>query len=101
MYWPAVSVFWQQLANFEFYERLEQVCCGQLKHYEMSVFKPSTADIRPASLAEAVTHHQEDTALRTALHRSVSKFDTGGASSLSLALSLSELLFFFKSFCLA
>ena len=57
----------------------------------MSVFKPSTADIRPASMsAAAAAPHLEDVTPRTSSHRSVLKFDTGAVSSLSLALSLSK-----------
>jgi len=84
-------IFWWQLANYEFFERLEQGCCGQLKHYEMSVFKPSTTDVQPATLADSIVQHVEDTASRSSLHRSALKFDSGTVSSLSLALSLSML----------
>ena len=54
------------------------------------MFKPSTTDIQPASLADAVTGHVEDAMPRSGSNRSVTKLDGGGQSSLSLALSLSK-----------
>jgi len=56
----------------------------------MSVFKPSTTDIQPASLADTVSGYVEDTMPGSGSNRSVTKPDGGGQSSLSLALSLSK-----------
>ena len=75
-----------QLANYEFFERLELVCCGQLSHYELSVFKPSTADVRPAAFADSAGAVQMD---GDGSHRSVKMETAAAVSSLSLALSLS------------
>ena len=90
-----------QMANFKFFERLEQVCCGQLKHYEMSVFKPSTTDIRPATAPSVAADSAagqllEDiaTSSRNSSNRPLFKFDAGGGVlSLSLAESLSKWAF--------
>ena len=90
-----------QSANYDFFERLEQTCCRELKHFEMAVFKPSTTDSRPAVLgvlasvnppASESLNEQSPKAAATSGHRDILKYE-GGASSLSLALSLS------KSFC--
>lgn len=69
-----------QAANFEFYEKLESSCCGQLEHYRMPVFVAGTEDVK-AGHSPALT-----------LKKDVSKVDlVQGLSTLSLALSLSEL----------
>jgi len=86
-----------QSANYDFFERLEQTCCRELKHFEMAVFKPSTTDSRPAVLgispsvntsSSASVSEQSPKTAATSGQRDVLKYE-GGASSLSLALSLS------------
>ena len=90
-----MNLFFLQSANYDFFERLEQTCCRELKHYEMAVFKPSTTDSRPA-LPRAVNTDSstagDNAAERSPKavvsgHRDVLKYE--GASCLSFALSLS------------
>ncbi|XP_052821205.1 nonsense-mediated mRNA decay factor SMG8-like isoform X2 [Mya arenaria] len=43
--------FTHKTANFDFYEKLKDTCCGQLESYKFPTFQPSTSDIRAAAFS--------------------------------------------------
>lgn len=84
--------FLLQMANYDFYQRLEQQCCAKLEHFEMSVFKPSTTEVRPAEVAvQTSTAFVDEPESPTVVRKDSSKFDLAfGMSGGSFALSLGE-----------
>lgn len=80
------------MANYDFYQRLEQQCCGKLEHYEMTVFNPSTTEVRPAETAiHSSAAFVKEPESPTIVRKDSSKFDLAmGMSTLSLAMSLGD-----------
>ncbi|XP_053379318.1 nonsense-mediated mRNA decay factor SMG8-like isoform X1 [Mercenaria mercenaria] len=85
--------FNHKAANYDFYQKLEEMCCGKLDRYEFPVFKASSSDIRAASLIPPVKSKIQPA--KPTHKESVSSAGKGevsgvtqGMASLSLALSL-------------
>jgi protein SMG8 len=79
------SYFPFQAANYDFYNTLEDSCCGKLEHISLPVFKPSTTDIRPArSLKIERIHKDSQTEIPSGNIGEIAS----GMANLSLALSL-------------
>ena len=71
-----------QAANYDFYQKLETICCHKLDHYEIPVFHASVVDVK----AGVVEKREPGVPLT---RKDSSKLDIVQAmSSLSLALSL-------------
>ncbi|KAH3818615.1 nonsense-mediated mRNA decay factor SMG8-like isoform X1 [Dreissena polymorpha] len=85
--------FTHKVANFDFYEKLKETCCGTLESYAFPVFKPSTLDIKAATLAFTSPQTKVRAPIRSGDLEAI-KTDltaaTQGMATLSLALSLSQ-----------
>lgn len=81
-----------QAANYDFYQMLEEKCCGKLDRIEFPVFQPSTPDPAPACnqtqrLPCEAPGSGEEAKLK---EPSTAQSHTPGDPSLSLALSLGQ-----------
>ncbi|XP_056141113.1 nonsense-mediated mRNA decay factor SMG8 [Lampris incognitus] len=95
---PREDPFDIQSANYEFYQMLEEKCCGKLERIEFPVFQPSTQDPAPAcndtpqppsespGPVEGERLKDSTTASSTMAH----SHTPGDSTSLSLALSLGQ-----------
>ncbi|XP_037604391.1 protein SMG8 [Sebastes umbrosus] len=89
---PREDPFDIQAANYDFYQMLEEKCCGKLERIEFPVFQPSTPDPAPASeqarrLPSEASGSGEAERLK---EPSTAQSHTPGDTSLSLALSLGQ-----------
>ncbi|KAG9492658.1 hypothetical protein GDO78_000905 [Eleutherodactylus coqui] len=75
-------------ANYDFYQMLEEKCCGKLDHIDFPVFEPSTPDPAPAK-NEAPSTSQEGDVEGEKL-KDKEPQTQGESTSLSLALSLGQ-----------
>nr|XP_020496214.1 protein SMG8 [Labrus bergylta] len=90
---PREDPFDVQAANYDFYQILDEKCCGKLERIEFPVFQPSTPDPAPASNqqvqkvpCEAPGSGETEKLKET----STAQSHTPGDPSLSLALSLGQ-----------
>ncbi|XP_040036390.2 nonsense-mediated mRNA decay factor SMG8 [Gasterosteus aculeatus] len=89
---PREDPFDVQAANYDFYQLLEEKCCGKLERIDFPVFQPSTPDPapacppapRPPSEASASSEPQQ------AKEPSAAQSHTPADTSLSLDLSLGQ-----------
>ncbi|KAK9536910.1 hypothetical protein VZT92_006663 [Zoarces viviparus] len=97
---PREDPFDVQAANYDFYQLLEEKCCGKLERIEFPVFQPSTPDPAPAC-NQPQEPPSEAPALAPALasvsgeaeqlkEPSTAQSHTPADTSLSLALSLGQ-----------
>ena len=89
-----------QAANYDFYVKLGESCCGKLERYKFPSFEPSTSNSIAAGVGEGdlgppVTKVKSPSQVRTVDKESVSSIaskgdtmSTQGMANLSLALSL-------------
>ncbi|XP_076017529.1 nonsense-mediated mRNA decay factor SMG8 [Genypterus blacodes] len=90
---PREDPFDIQAANYDFYQMLEDKCCGKLERIEFPIFQPSTPDPAPACNqppqppSEASAPVEEGERLK---EPSTAQSHTPGDPSLSLALSLGQ-----------
>ncbi|XP_026229011.1 protein SMG8 [Anabas testudineus] len=89
---PREDPFDIQAANYDFFQILEEKCCGKLERIEFPVFQPSTPDPAPACnqaqrLPCETTGSGETERLK---EPSTAQSHTPGDTSLSLALSLGQ-----------
>ncbi|XP_029468574.1 protein SMG8 [Rhinatrema bivittatum] len=73
-------------ANYDFYQLLEEKCCGKLDHINFPIFQPSTPDPAPAK-NEAPIAPQEGEVEKL---KEKEPHTPGESTSLSLALSLGQ-----------
>ncbi|TRY95405.1 hypothetical protein DNTS_005480, partial [Danionella cerebrum] len=88
---PREDPFDLQAANFDFYQTLEEKCCGKLERISFPVFQASTPDPAPAS--DEVARHGEVAPLSEVdrlKEKETSTHTPGESTSLSLALSLGQ-----------
>nr|XP_057943718.1 nonsense-mediated mRNA decay factor SMG8 [Doryrhamphus excisus] len=89
---PREDPFDIQTANYDFYQLLEEKCCGKLERIDFPIFQPSTPDPAPASNrgqrppCEASASGDVDRLKES----STAQSHTPGDTSLSLALSLGQ-----------
>ncbi|KAM6907363.1 nonsense-mediated mRNA decay factor SMG8 [Xenentodon cancila] len=87
---PREDPFDVQAANHDFYQMLEEKCCGKLERIDFPVFQPSTPDPAPASnQAQRLPCEGSGDAERLK-EQSTTHSHTPGDTSLSLALSLGQ-----------
>ncbi|KAM4726448.1 nonsense-mediated mRNA decay factor SMG8 [Anableps anableps] len=87
---PREDPFDIQAANYDFYQILEEKCCGKLERIDFPVFQPSTPDPAPASdQAQRLPSEASGDAERLK-EPSTAQSHTPGDTSLSLALSLGQ-----------
>ncbi|XP_029956077.1 protein SMG8 [Salarias fasciatus] len=86
---PREDPFDIQAANYDFYQMLEEKCCGKLERIDFPVFQPSTPDPAPAcnQLPGEASSSGETDRLK---EPSTAQSHTPGDTSLSLALSLGQ-----------
>ncbi|XP_051902437.1 nonsense-mediated mRNA decay factor SMG8-like [Hippocampus zosterae] len=85
---PREDPFDVQAANFEFYQALEEKCCGKLERIDFPIFQPSTPDPAPASnRAQRPPCEADADRLK---EPGAAHSHTPGDTSLSLALSLGQ-----------
>uniref|UniRef100_A0A3Q1EN71 Nonsense-mediated mRNA decay factor SMG8 n=1 Tax=Acanthochromis polyacanthus TaxID=80966 RepID=A0A3Q1EN71_9TELE len=89
---PREDPFDVQAANYDFYQMLEEKCCGKLEKIEFPVFQPSTPDPAPASnQAQRLPGESSGAGEPVRLKEgSTAQSHTPGDTSLSLALSLGQ-----------
>ncbi|CAJ1063425.1 protein SMG8 [Xyrichtys novacula] len=89
---PREDPFDIQAANYDFYQILEEKCCGKLERIEFPVFQPSTPDPAPASnQTQRVPCEGSGSGEAERLKEpSTAQSHTPGDPSLSLALSLGQ-----------
>ncbi|XP_029374693.1 protein SMG8 [Echeneis naucrates] len=89
---PREDPFDLQAANYDFYQMLEEKCCGKLERTEFPVFQPSTPDPAPASnQAQRLPCEASGSGEAERLKDpSTVQSHTPGDTSLSLALSLGQ-----------
>ncbi|XP_071770127.1 nonsense-mediated mRNA decay factor SMG8 [Centroberyx gerrardi] len=90
---PREDPFDIQAANYDFYQTLEEKCCGKLERIEFPVFQPSTPDPAPAcnqapQPSSEVSGPGEAERLKEA--STAQSHTPGDNTSLSLALSLGQ-----------
>uniref|UniRef100_A0A8D2L3N8 Nonsense-mediated mRNA decay factor SMG8 n=2 Tax=Varanus komodoensis TaxID=61221 RepID=A0A8D2L3N8_VARKO len=83
---PRDDPFDIKAANYDFYQLLEEKCCGKLDHINFPVFQPSTPDPAPAK-NEASSSPPEGEAEKL---KEKEPQTQGESTSLSLALSLGQ-----------
>ncbi|XP_015679965.1 protein SMG8 [Protobothrops mucrosquamatus] len=83
---PRDDPFDIKAANYDFYQLLEEKCCGKLEHINFPVFQPSTPDPAPAK-NEASPSPPEGEAEKL---KEKEPQTQGDSTSLSLALSLDQ-----------
>ncbi|XP_072231214.1 nonsense-mediated mRNA decay factor SMG8 [Leuresthes tenuis] len=87
---PREDPFDIQAANYDFYQMLEEKCCGKLERIGFPMFQPSTPDPAPAcNQAQRVPCEGPGEAERLK-EPSTAQSHTPGDTSLSLALSLGQ-----------
>ncbi|AWP00066.1 putative protein SMG8 [Scophthalmus maximus] len=89
---PREDPFDIQAANHDFYQMLEEKCCGKLERIEFPVFQPSTPDPAPAcNQAQQPPSETSGSGEAEKLKEpSTAQSHTPGDTSLSLALSLGQ-----------
>ncbi|XP_068455813.1 nonsense-mediated mRNA decay factor SMG8 [Clinocottus analis] len=101
---PREDPFDAQAANYDFYQMLEEKCCGKLERIEFPVFQPSTPDPAPAcnqapeppseasasGEAAAAAEEEEEAEAEQLKEPSAARSRTPADASLSLALSLGQ-----------
>eukprot|EP00064_Thunnus_orientalis_P011737 superscaffoldBa00001726_g11768 len=89
---PREDPFDIQAANYDFYQMLEEKCCGKLERIEFPVFQPSTPDPAPAcNQAQRLPSEASGSGEAERLKEpSTAQSHTPGDTSLSLALSLGQ-----------
>ncbi|XP_076605775.1 nonsense-mediated mRNA decay factor SMG8 [Chaetodon auriga] len=87
---PREDPFDIQAANFDFYQMLEEKCCGKLERIEFPVFQPSTPDPAPASNQAQRLPCEASGEAERLKEPSTAQSHTPGDTSLSLALSLGQ-----------
>ncbi|XP_058482501.1 nonsense-mediated mRNA decay factor SMG8 [Solea solea] len=88
---PREDPFDVQAANHDFYQMLEDKCCGKLERIEFPVFQPSTPDPAPAcNQPQRLPSEASADTERLKEPPSTAQSHTPGDTSLSLALSLGQ-----------
>ncbi|KAM9333845.1 nonsense-mediated mRNA decay factor SMG8 [Pholidichthys leucotaenia] len=87
---PREDPFDIQAANYDFYQMLEEKCCGKLERIEFPVFQPSTPDPAPASNQAQRGSCDGSSDTERLKEPSTAQSHTPGDTSLSLALSLGQ-----------
>ncbi|XP_040005877.1 protein SMG8 [Xiphias gladius] len=89
---PREDPFDIQAANYDFYQMLEEKCCGKLERIEFPVFQPSTPDPAPAcNQAQRLPCEASGSGEAERLKEpSTAQSHTPADTSLSLALSLGQ-----------
>ncbi|KAM7398396.1 hypothetical protein PAMA_006347 [Pampus argenteus] len=89
---PREDPFDIQAANYDFYQILEEKCCGKLEKIEFPVFQPSTPDPAPAcnQAQRFVSEISGSGDAERLKEPSTAQSHTPGDTSLSLALSLGQ-----------
>nr|XP_022343746.1 protein smg8-like isoform X2 [Crassostrea virginica] len=80
--------FDHKYANYDFFNSLEPLCCAELEHLDLPVFKPSTSDAKASQIKKVPSIEEKGdnpTQKDTLRHDLVT-----GMGSLSLALSLGQ-----------
>ncbi|XP_068600973.1 nonsense-mediated mRNA decay factor SMG8 [Brachionichthys hirsutus] len=85
---PREDPFDIQAANHDFYQMLEEKCCGKLDRIEFPVFQPSTPD--PAPACNRAQREASGSGEERVKEQSAAQSHTPGDTSLSLALSLGQ-----------
>uniref|UniRef100_A0A3P9IA62 Nonsense-mediated mRNA decay factor SMG8 n=1 Tax=Oryzias latipes TaxID=8090 RepID=A0A3P9IA62_ORYLA len=85
---PREDPFDVQAANYDFYQMLEEKCCGKLERIDFPVFQPSTPDPAPASNQAQQAPCEGSGDADRPKEPSSAQSHTPGDASLSLALSL-------------
>ncbi|XP_010625015.1 protein SMG8 isoform X2 [Fukomys damarensis] len=83
---PRDDPFDIKAANYDFYQLLEEKCCGKLDHINFPVFEPSTPDPAPAKNESSPAPPESDTDKL----KEKEPQTQGESTSLSLALSLGQ-----------
>ncbi|XP_014880186.1 protein SMG8 [Poecilia latipinna] len=87
---PRDDPFDIQAANHDFYQNLEEKCCGKLERIDFPVFQPSTLDPAPASDRAQRPPSETSADGERPKEQSAAHSHTPGDASLSLALSLGQ-----------
>ncbi|KAK2828689.1 hypothetical protein Q5P01_019723 [Channa striata] len=89
---PREDPFDIQAANYDFYQMVEEKCCGKLERIEFPVFQPSTPDPAPAcnQAQRLPCEASGSTEAERLKEPSTAQSHTPGDTSLSLALSLGQ-----------
>ncbi|XP_015251559.1 PREDICTED: protein SMG8 [Cyprinodon variegatus] len=87
---PREDPFDIQAANYDFYQVLEEKCCGKLERIDFPVFQPSTPDPAPASDQVQRLPSEALGDAEKLKEPSTAQSHTPGDTSLSLALSLGQ-----------
>ncbi|XP_037543762.1 protein SMG8 [Nematolebias whitei] len=87
---PREDPFDIQAANYDFYQMLEEKCCGKLERIQFPVFQPSTPDPAPASNQTQRLPTETSGEAERLKEPSTAQSHTPGDTSLSLALSLGQ-----------
>ncbi|XP_054481651.1 nonsense-mediated mRNA decay factor SMG8 [Anoplopoma fimbria] len=91
---PREDPFDVQAANYDFYQMLEEKCCGKLERIEFPVFQPSTPDPAPACNQAPRPPSETSASASGEAERlkepSTAQSHTPADTSLSLALSLGQ-----------
>ncbi|XP_075709070.1 nonsense-mediated mRNA decay factor SMG8 [Rhinoderma darwinii] len=85
---PREDPFDIKSANYDFYQNLEEKCCGKLDHINFPVFEPSTPDPAPAKNETPSTDQEGD--VEEEKLKDKEPQTQGESTSLSLALSLGQ-----------
>ncbi|XP_053563364.1 nonsense-mediated mRNA decay factor SMG8 [Bombina bombina] len=85
---PREDPFDIKSANYDFYQMLEEKCCGKLDHINFPIFQPSTPD--PAPAKNDSNHTPQDGELEVEKLKDKEPHTQGESTSLSLALSLGQ-----------
>ncbi|KAM4546767.1 nonsense-mediated mRNA decay factor SMG8 [Fundulus diaphanus] len=87
---PREDPFDIHAANYDFYQILEEKCCGKLERIDFPVFQPSTPDPAPASDQVQRLPSEASGDGERLKEPSTAQSHTPGDTSLSLALSLGQ-----------
>ncbi|XP_040192769.1 protein SMG8 [Rana temporaria] len=85
---PREDPFDIKSANYDFYQMLEEKCCGKLDHINFPIFQPSTPDPAPAVNETTLTSQEGE--VETEKLKDKEPQTQGESTSLSLALSLGQ-----------
>ncbi|KAM4698877.1 nonsense-mediated mRNA decay factor SMG8 [Discoglossus pictus] len=85
---PREDPFDIKSANYDFYQILEEKCCGKLDHINFPIFQPSTPD--PAPAKNEASPAPQEAELEVEKLKDKEPHTQGESTSLSLALSLGQ-----------